>query len=425
MFGAAESEEAPAMNTTPSAREDRTQLVREHEVPVTGTSAPVHGVTHYDGKLVLASGEYLFRLRTDNGRLVDHLQTFPIVGGLAYDGTYLWQRGSRGVEQVDARTGAVVRAVTPELTDLMGMECMQGDLLLLHRGGRSLARLRIEDHALGTRALTVSDVPTEVVLRGLAWDGGELWSATDGQLVRIDPNSGRVIARLPLSGVAQVYDLAADADGNFWCVDGSSRKVRCFARRGEAEKERRSLRHPQGPSAGVIDLSTVPRSTEPPVVKGPTEVAGATFQRILVPVDFGPGSRRAVATALLMQEQLGSEVHLLHVAEQGANDEFLAGVGAGNLPPTELVADGKERLHRFVDDLFPGKVEKVVVHASVGGNVDVVESVERMAKKITPSLVILSGRPRRTLFRTHVERITRDVDAAVMVLWVQEGVPSA
>jgi nucleotide-binding universal stress UspA family protein len=415
-----------AMNTTPSVREDRTQLVREHEVPVTGTSAPVHGVTHYDGKLVLASGEYLFRLRTDNGRLVDHLQTFPIPGGLAYDGTYLWQRGSRGVEQVDTRTGAVVRAVTPELPDLVGIECMQGDLLLLYRGGRALTRLHIEDHALGTRDVVVSDVATEVPLRGLAWDGGELWSATDGSLVRIDPSSARVIARLPVSGMAQVYDLAADAEGRFWCVDGSSRKVRCFARRGEAEKERRSLSHPQGPpSGGVVDLSTVPRSSKPPEVKAPAEVAGPTFGRILVPVDFGPGSRRAVATALVMQEQLGSEVHLLHVAEQGGNDEFLAGIGGGNLPPTELVADGKDRLRRFVDDLFPGKMEKVVVHASVGGNVDVVESVERLAKKITPSLVILAGRPRRTLFRTHIERITRDVDAAVMVLWVQEEVPSA
>jgi nucleotide-binding universal stress UspA family protein len=414
------------MNTTPSARDDRTQLVREHEVPASGTTAPVHGITHYDGKLVLASGEYLFRLRTDNGRLVDHLQTFPIVGGLAYDGTYLWQRGSRGIEQIDARTGAVVRSVTPELADLVGIECMHGDLLILHRGGRSLARLHIEDHALGTRAVMVADIATEVPLRGLAWDGGELWSATEGSLVRVDPSSGRVVARLPLSGVAQVTDLAADADGCFWCVDGSSRKVRCFARRGEAEKERRSLKHPQGPpSGGVIDLSTAPRSSKPSVVKGPAQVAGATFRRILVPVDFSAGARRALATALLMQEQLGSEVHLLHVTEQGQNDEFLAGVGAGNVPPTELVEDEKARLQRFVEDLFPGKVDSVVVHASVAGSANVVESVERMAKKITPTLVLLAGRPRHTLFRTHMERITRDVDAAVMVLWVQDGVGSA
>jgi nucleotide-binding universal stress UspA family protein len=412
------------MNTTESVRDGHVQLVREYEVPATGTSEALHGVTIDGGRLVLASGEYLFRLRSDNGRLVDHLQTSPVTGGLAYDGTTVWQHGAHGIQQINARTGVVERSVAPELQRVTGIECIHGELLVLHDGGRLLARVRVEDHALVNRAFIVTNVPTDVPLRGLAWDGGELWSATDGALVRIDPVSARVLTRLPLSGIPQVWDLAVDTEGTFWCVDGESRKVRGYARRGVAEVERRSLRHPQGPPSGhVVDLSTVPRSTETPVFRTPAEVAGTTFGRILVPVDFCPGSRRAVATALLMQEQLGSEVHLLHVTEQGANAEFLAGAGAATAPATQLIEDAKARLLRFVDNLFPGRADRVAVHACVGTNI--VESIETMAKRVAPTLVLLAGRPQHAVFRTNIERITRDVDAAVMVLWVESGVPSA
>jgi nucleotide-binding universal stress UspA family protein len=411
------------MNTTESVRDGHAQLVREYEVAATGTNEVVHGVTFDSGRLVVASGEYLFRLRTDNGRLIEHLQTFPRTGGLAYDGACLWQLGATGIQQVNDRTGVVVRSFAPDVQGITGIECIHGDLLVLHDGGRRLARVRIEDHALTNRAILVSNAPTDVPLRGLAWDGGELWSATDGSLVRIDPTTARIVARLPLSGAPPVCDLAADTEGTLWCVDSASRTVRGYARRGAAEVERRSLRHPQGPPSGrVVDLSTVPRSTEAPVFHTPAQVAGPTFGRILVPVDFGPGSRRAVAAALLMQEQLGSEVHLLHVTEQGANDEFLAGVGAAS-SPTRLIEDAKARLLRFVDNLFPGRADRIRVHACVGA--DVVESIETTTKRIAPSLVLLAGRPQHTLFRTNIERITRHTDTAVMVLRVESGVPSA
>src|SRR5437868_11791846 len=95
--------EARVMNTTESVRDGHAQLVREYEVPATGTSDALHGIAFEYGRLVVASGEYLFRVRTDSGKLIDHLQTFPAIGGLAYDGQCLWQHGAKGIQQVNDR----------------------------------------------------------------------------------------------------------------------------------------------------------------------------------------------------------------------------------------------------------------------------------------------------------------------------------
>src|SRR5580698_7509072 len=87
----------------------------------------------------------------------------------------------------------------------------------------------------------------------------------------------------------------------------------------------------------------------------PVSAAASTFTRILVPIDFSPASKRALATALLLGRGMGSEVHLFHLAEQGENDQFLAGIGGDPVAPTDLIEDAKGRLYRFVENLFPGR----------------------------------------------------------------------
>jgi nucleotide-binding universal stress UspA family protein len=142
------------------------------------------------------------------------------------------------------------------------------------------------------------------------------------------------------------------------------------------------------------------------------------FTRLLVPVDFSPGSRLALATAFTLQRSLASEVHLFNLTDVGANDEFLAGIGGGSLTQADLVERAKERLRRFVDNLFPGRAGDVAVHARMG--VDVVSGIETMAKAIGASLVLLGGQRNSSIFRTDIEKIARDIDAAVMLLWVPE-----
>jgi len=210
------------MNSTEAMPGQVAQLVREHVVEQVDDA--IHGVTFDGRRLVLAAGYRLFRLIPDSCRLVDELETFPARGGLAYDGRHLWQHSEGHIEQLDPRTGLVVKAIAPELEDLTGLECVGPDLLLLHAGGRRLARVETLD------AKPVADVEVGPRLRGLGWVGGLLWSAAPDQLCRLDPVTGRIVARFALPPQVEVSDLAGDAEGHVWCVDGGSRLVRAFVR---------------------------------------------------------------------------------------------------------------------------------------------------------------------------------------------------
>jgi nucleotide-binding universal stress UspA family protein len=143
----------------------------------------------------------------------------------------------------------------------------------------------------------------------------------------------------------------------------------------------------------------------------------ATFARILVPVDFGPGSRRALGVALALQNRFGSEVHLFHLAEQGENDAFLAGIGGDALRPSDLVGDAENRLRRFVDNQHPGRSAGVIVHAREGEGVAVANSIALEAKQLGVTLVLLGAPQKQSMFRTHLEKLVRGLDSAVMLLW--------
>jgi nucleotide-binding universal stress UspA family protein len=417
------------MNETKAQPEVVAQLVREREIASARDVA--HGITFDASRLVVAGGRYLVRVVPASLRLVDELETFPVPGGLAYDGHYLWQRGDRAFQQLDVRTGIQVRAVAPELDGITGLACLEGDLLVLHAGGCSLTRLRVVDHAQSAEAVVVSRSDAAAPLRGLAFAGDTLWSSTAGALVRIDPATARMLQRVALPVGVVVSDVAADGEGRLWCVDGSSRTLRVFAapiRAGE-----RALAGP-GPAASmrVADVSTAgaaARVTDGETAAGragataiavesPAALAGATFARILVPLDFSAVSKRALATALVLQDRLGAEVHLFHHAESGENSEFLAGVGAGAVPSERLADDGRERIRRFVDNLFPGRGAGVTVHAHVG--VDVVQGVLHAVEESRATLVLLAGRPHRSLLRTDIEKLVRDLTTPVMVLWTEE-----
>ncbi|HEY5242634.1 MAG TPA: universal stress protein [Polyangiaceae bacterium] len=394
---------------------DLARLVREYEVP--DTTEIVHGIAFDTSRLVVASGPYLSRLVPDSGRAVEQLETWPAHGGLAHDGHYLWQVGRGGLQQVDLRTGLPVRSVALELDDIAGLECIDEDLLVLHAGGRSLTRIATIDHADSVEAAVVAEVRTSLPLRGLAWSGAELWSSTAGALIRIDPDSGQMLERIALPGAVEVCDLAGDLEGRLWCVDGTSGRVRVFARPGSENADWvsphpifRGAGHARGASSHTRVSSAAPASRAQPPVPAPI----TTFERILVPIDFSQASRQALTTALVLQDHLGSEVHLFHLAQPGANAEFLAGSGGVSVPAGELVEDARAHLRTYVDDLFPGRAASVGVHAQVGA--DLVHGIERVAREIGATLVLLPGRSRGSLFRTNIEKIARDLEGAVLIL---------
>ena len=162
------------MNQIDTAPDELPRLVVEYEVP--GIDEGVHGITFDSRHLVVASGARLVRLVPATGRVIDQLETFPRAGGLAFDGRHLWQHVDGRFEQLEVRTGLAVRSVAVDLDDDSGHESIEGDLLVLHAGGRLLARVELVDHAEGVEAIVVADLPTDAPLRGLAWSRGELWT---------------------------------------------------------------------------------------------------------------------------------------------------------------------------------------------------------------------------------------------------------
>ncbi|MBV9948439.1 MAG: universal stress protein [Myxococcales bacterium] len=178
----------------------------------------------------------------------------------------------------------------------------------------------------------IDDVPAAGErLRGLAWVGADLWSSSAGALVRLDPETGRVLERLTVPGAASICDLAADSGRRLWCVDGASRSVRVFATSGGVggEEQRQGLRRAAGP-APPTEIGRAERRS--PFRSRPREVsAGRMFQRVLVPIDRSPSSQRGLAVALRLQDRFGSEVHLVHVTEDLAGAGCPAASGAGGL----------------------------------------------------------------------------------------------
>lgn len=210
------------MNQSEGVRREAAQLGRE--LVVEGISEPVHGAA-FDGRLlVLASGYRLFRVVPETGRIVDELETSPSPGGLAYDGRHLWQLSEGRFQSVELRTGFVLKSIGPEVDVVAGLEYFDGDLLVLHAGGRCLSRIETLD------ATFISRVETDVALRGLAWGAGQLWSSTTGMLVRLDPASARILARVGLPSGVEVADMTGDGEGRLWCVDGKTNRVRAFSR---------------------------------------------------------------------------------------------------------------------------------------------------------------------------------------------------
>jgi hypothetical protein len=210
------------MTTTEPIRRNVALIVREQVVDE--IDDVIHGATFDGRRLVLAAGNRLARLMPDSGRVFDQLETFPARGGLAYDGRNLWQISERHIQQLDPRTGLVLRSVSPELREVTGLECLGPDLLVLHAAGRALARVET------LNATAVANIEMKGPLRGLAWVAGELWSSTAAELCCIDPASGRITAQFGLPAGIEVCDLAGDTEGRFWCVDGRTRVLRALVR---------------------------------------------------------------------------------------------------------------------------------------------------------------------------------------------------
>jgi nucleotide-binding universal stress UspA family protein len=137
------------------------------------------------------------------------------------------------------------------------------------------------------------------------------------------------------------------------------------------------------------------------------------FARILVPVDFSTGARRALQLAMELRRRFRGQVYVVNVAGPSDGDDFLGGLGAP-YTPRELVDEADDDLHHFVDNVAPGEAPVVACDVELEGTV--AEAVEEAIARYQATLVVLAKteRSRRPIFRTKSERIAAGLRCAVL-----------
>jgi hypothetical protein len=145
------------------------------------------------------------------------------------------------------------------------------------------------------------------------------------------------------------------------------------------------------------------------------------FSRILVPVDFGPESRRALITACAIRQQFGSEIHVFHLSAQGGNDEYIRGLGA---PWTDgdVERQAREQLKMFGESICMGM--PCIYHDPIVGD-DLVHGVAEAVEKIQATIVILPvADGEKSFWRTKGEKVARALHVPVLFLKGTAPVPA-
>lgn len=151
----------------------------------------------------------------------------------------------------------------------------------------------------------------------------------------------------------------------------------------------------------------------PPITERTVAQARAIYRRVFVPVDFSMSSHRALGAALELARTQGSTVCLFNMAESEGEDDFLGGIGSpavgGDWP-----AESEERLHRFVENVAPGYVDRVEVRSRIGG--DAARSIHEEAARWGATLIVVASEMHARWLRSPAERIVRDLDIPILLI---------
>ena len=202
------------------------ELMREYG-PFPGVKN-VGGVT-FDGRYVwLATGDKLSALDPASGELVRAIDV-PAHAGTAFDGRYLWQIAGDRIQKIDPPTGRVLETIpAPGGSGDSGLAWAEGSLWVGRYRERSIYEI---DPATGAILRTLH---SNRFVTGVTWVDGELWHGTweddESELRRIDPRSAEVVESLVLPPGATVSGLESDGAELLYCGGGTSGKVRVVRR---------------------------------------------------------------------------------------------------------------------------------------------------------------------------------------------------
>jgi glutamine cyclotransferase len=202
------------------------EIVREYG-PFSNTPN-VGGVT-FDGTHVwFAAGDDLRAFDPATGRPVRAIEVASDAG-TAFDGRYLFQLAEDRIQKIDPHTGQVVATIpAPGHGHDSGLTWAEGTLWVGQYRNRKILQIDPDSGAV------LRTIESNRFVTGVTWVDGELWHGTwegdESDIRRIDPESGKVLARLTMPDGAGVSGLESDGADLFYAGGGRSGKVRAVRR---------------------------------------------------------------------------------------------------------------------------------------------------------------------------------------------------
>ena len=188
----------------------------------------VAGVT-FDGTHVwFAAGDTLRALDPSSGETTRSLDVASDAG-TAFDGRFLYQLADSRIQKVDPKTGAVIATIpAPGKGSDSGLTWAEGTLWVGQYRDRKIHQIDPETGAI------LRTIESNRFVTGVTWVDGELWHGTwegdQSDIRHIDPENGKVVARLTMPEGVGVSGLESDGADLFYAGGGSSGKVRAVRR---------------------------------------------------------------------------------------------------------------------------------------------------------------------------------------------------
>src|SRR5215211_5194773 len=195
----------------------------------------VGGVT-YDGQYVwYAAGDKLNAFDPATG-ITERSIDVAAHAGTAFDGQHLFQIAESRINKIDPKTGSVIASIpAPGGGGDSGLAWAEGTLWVGQNRGRKIHQIDPETGAI------LRTIESNRFVTGVTWVDGELWHGTwegdESDTRRIDPESGAVLERLEMPRGTGVSGIESDGADLFYCGGGSSGKVRAVRR--PTNKERK------------------------------------------------------------------------------------------------------------------------------------------------------------------------------------------
>jgi outer membrane protein assembly factor BamB len=188
----------------------------------------VHGLTWDGSRVWFACGERLQSFDPADGKPARALPV-PSDAGTAFDGRHFYQIAGDRILKVDPRTGQVVATIpAPGGGRDSGLTWAEGTLWVGQYRDRKIHQIDP-----GTGAI-IRTIESNRFVTGVTWVDGELWHGTwegdESDIRRVDPESGKVLARLKMPEGTAVSGLESDGGDLLYAGGGESGKVRAVRR---------------------------------------------------------------------------------------------------------------------------------------------------------------------------------------------------